>query len=106
MADRRIVPVVLVVLAAWLVLAAVMAFVGPWGHHDGWTPAWWPAMGLMMVVPIALVVLLVYLLAGAGPRDPTPGTDARRALARLDERYAGGEIDREAYLRMRDDLRR
>ena len=66
----------------------------------------WGAMLIMALFWIALIALVawaVYRIArgrgwiGASDRPATPEEV-------LDERYARGEIDRDEYLRMRDDL--
>ena len=75
---------------------------GRWGwRHMMWEGTWgWGHMivgGLMMivfwVVVIALAVLLVRALSGAGQSR----ADHRSALAILEERFARGEIDREEF---------
>jgi putative membrane protein len=90
---------------------AVAQGAGPmqgWGH--GWGMGggmgWGGGMILGPLLTIGLVILLIVLIApyvrsfgggGAGPRTPT-------ARDVLDERYAKGEIDREEYLRRRQDI--
>jgi|SRR5581483_6663833 len=80
---------------------------GPWQMHDwmgwGWGGMW---LGpLFMVVLLALVIVgiagLVRWLAGSATQGAGRERTARDVL---DERYARGEIDREEYLRRRDDL--
>mgnify|MGYP001476160537 CR=1 FL=1 len=64
-------------------------------------------MVLFIVIPIALLaVLLKYLFAKprattSGPAHPPP---AQAPLDVLKERYARGEISREEFLQVRDDL--
>jgi putative membrane protein len=67
------------------------------GMGWGWGGIW---MILLWIVPI--VVLLV--LAFGYFRSDRRGRDKRAALDILDERYARGEIDREEYLKRRQDL--
>ncbi|MFO7950780.1 MAG: SHOCT domain-containing protein [Candidatus Fermentibacteraceae bacterium] len=59
-----------------------------------------------MVVWIVLLVGLVYLLARmwsrGGPGSHSPGGDSAREIAR--RRYARGEIDRQEYERILEDL--
>ncbi len=62
-------------------------------------------MTLFWILVIALVIWLVYRFAG-GARGPGAPPSADRAEAILRERYARGEIDRETYERMLEDLRR
>ena len=74
--------------------------------HD-WGMGWGGGMVLGPVLTIILLVLLVALVVpfirwigtggGGGPR-------ARTARDVLDERYARGEIEREEYLRRREDI--
>lgn len=90
--------------------AALPALAQPYGQDPGfWHPGWgWGHMlfgGLMMIAfwggIIVLVVLLVRWLGSSGtpdhPRRPTP-------LEILQERYARGEIDRQAYEERKRDL--
>lgn len=75
------------------------------GAMDG---AWgWGMMFFMMLFWIAVLALVVWLiirLTRDGGRRGVAGGD--RAEEVLRERYARGEIDRETYERMLDDLRR
>ena len=82
------------------------------GGPDGWGWLW---MGLMMtIVWLPLLVLLVWALRqfgqpaqspGAPPRESErrqePDVDARELARRT---YARGEIDRERYLQILEDL--
>jgi putative membrane protein len=80
---------------------------GTWRMHDGmgwgWGGMW---LGpLFMLAALALLVAIVVFLArwlggdsGAAPKAPRTARDL------LDDRYARGEIDREEYLRRRQDL--
>ena len=90
---------------------------GGWMHDGAWT--WW-AMGLhglgwlvFLVVLILLGVVLIRALwrggtmpgAGSGGQPGGGADPARsRALEILAERYARGEIDREEFLRRKEDL--
>lgn len=80
---------------------------GPWRMHD-WMGWGWGGMffgPLFMIFWIAVLVAVVVLVlrwlgagsVGAGPTSRTP-----REV--LDERYARGEIDREEYMRRRQDI--
>ena len=80
---------------------------GPWQMHD-WMGWGW---GGMWLGPFLMVALLALLIAGivALVRWMGGGTGngsgrARTARDILDERYARGEIDREEYVRRRDDM--
>jgi putative membrane protein len=56
--------------------------------------------GLLSVALLVAIGVMLGLLIVRG-RHPRAGADAREVL---DSRYARGEIDRDAYLRMRTDL--
>lgn len=66
--------------------------------------------GLMMVLFWGVILLLIvgvvrWLFGSAtGHRQAHP-SNSQRALDILDERYARGEIEREDYLRRREDLK-
>jgi putative membrane protein len=85
-----------------------------WGWNGG---GGWGVFGAVMMVFFLLaivvgVVLIIRALTGdqsRAPVDREPATGARPAetgTARriLEERYARGEIDREEFLRRREDL--
>lgn len=69
-------------------------------------------MGLGLLVPIVVVVALAHVF-GWLPRnnEQSPPQEKRKrsalmALDILEQRYARGDISREEYLEMRDDLSR
>jgi putative membrane protein len=76
--------------------------------HD-WN-MWWGGGGmwfgpLSMIVWLAvLVAIAVALVRWSGGTGSGAGGSARTARDILDERYARGEIDREEYLRRRQDV--
>jgi putative membrane protein len=74
-----------------------------------WHPGgWWLGMGLAMIVFWILVVVAIVLLvrwAATGARGPHE-TREESALEVLQKRYAKGEITRDQYVQMRDDLER
>ncbi|GAB4255660.1 MAG: hypothetical protein Kow00122_13910 [Thermoleophilia bacterium] len=88
----------------------------------GWSGMWGLGGGLgviiMGIVPVLVVGLLVWLVVEATrkrndqipaayvvpPNTQTQAAAGSPALAILHERYARGEIDREEYLRRRQDL--
>jgi len=80
----------------------------PWwcpmcGGAAGWG---WGMVGMMffwLIALVAIVALVWRLLGGAGNIGGTP---SGRAEDILKERYARGEIDRDTYARMLEDLRR
>jgi putative membrane protein len=78
-----------------------------WGATDAW--GWMMFMMLFWVVVLFLLVWLVFRLARSqGWIDGAAGRPDRGGGAEeiLRERYARGEIDRETYMRMLEDLRR
>ncbi|KAB2942381.1 MAG: SHOCT domain-containing protein [Hyphomicrobium sp.] len=86
-----------------LVAPALAQTPGPGGPGYEWMWWWGPWHMLMPLVFFGLIVfgivaLVRYLWPGPAPAE------RRRALDVLDERYARGEIDREEYLKRRDDL--
>jgi putative membrane protein len=83
---------------------------GGWGYPSGYgwgRPAGlgWGFMFGGMLIPLLFIVLLIvggyYLL---GPRTETARSET--ALAILDERYAKGEITKEQYREMKQELAR
>jgi putative membrane protein len=77
------------------------------GYGWGGAGAWF--MLLFMLVFVAAIVVGIVLLVralgtggGTGREEPRPRRDDARELLR--RRYAAGEIDREEYLRRRQDL--
>jgi putative membrane protein len=88
-----------------------------WGWGDGWGAAGEALMVIVMLAALALIVvgflLLVRGLSGQGHNGPTapPGPvgpvgppTMSSALQILEERYARGEIERDDYLRRKQDL--
>ncbi len=71
------------------------------GYYGGMAGPWMWLLILFWVLALAGLGFVIYVLVrrqtvGAdGPQDP---------LRALDARYARGEIDREQYLKMREDL--
>ena len=67
-------------------------------------------MGFGLLVPILVIVALAYAWGWLPPnqernrRQQKEKRSGSTALDILEERYARGEISREAYLEMRDDL--
>lgn len=99
-------------------LAAVVVSVKPaWaqqGYGHGWERpmmGWgWPFSGILMLAFVAAIgmvaVLLVRYFWNVGQHGGGLGNSggARNALVILDEKYANGEIEREEYLRRKEDL--
>jgi putative membrane protein len=65
-------------------------------------------MGIMALFWVVVLGIAIWLMAQLVDRGRRPGGEAGRNRAEeiLKERYARGEIDRETYQRMFDDLKR
>jgi uncharacterized membrane protein len=97
-----------------------------WSDYDGWghgsdVGGWFMFLG-MVLVTIAIIFVVVYLIrmssgtttthgSGAAPTigalpqvPPPPQTPAESPRDIVKRRYAAGEIDRDTYVRMLDDL--
>ena len=74
-------------------------FVEHAGHHGGGHPLAWVIFALLLVLLLVALVSLALDMYHRSQRVPSGG-----ALAVLDDRYARGEITREAYLQAREDL--
>lgn len=81
--------------------------------RDGMMNGWWGVWGILWVLIalgvlallIAGVVWLVHSMATGGRgRPPSPGAGGGSTRDILDVRYARGEIDRDEYVRARQDL--
>jgi len=94
-------------LAFLLAFAAQPAWAqaGRWHMHD-WGMGWGGGMVLGPLLVIVLVIVLIAVIVpfirwtGGGASGPR----ARTARDVLDERYAKGEIDREEYMRRKQDI--
>lgn len=72
-----------------------------YGWHE-----WWPAMGLMWILPLLFLIVVVALVVRSpwrsrGERGVTRGETAREVLER---RYASGEITKEQFEDMKRTL--
>jgi putative membrane protein len=96
-------------------LTAACAFAAPaWAQgptprqmHDwmGWGSGGMWLGPLFMIIPLALLIIaVVALVRWMGGGSGNGGGRLRTARDLLDERYARGEIEREEYLRRRDDM--
>jgi len=85
----------------------------PWmfygsGGHFGFSLGWWLLSMLFgMLIPLILIALVVYFLIRAfrNERVTPPGGADADPLKILKIRYAKGEITREEYDRMKEELR-
>ena len=71
------------------------------GYYGGMAGPWMFLPALFWLLVLVGIVFLVYALVRRQPVGAGPSEDPLRALA---ARYARGEIDREQYLRVREDL--
>lgn len=99
----------LVVAIALMVLLGVLGwstYGGSYGMMGGGSWGW---AALMMGIP-AVVLIVILLAALGGLREPavygTAPLPPQNPIDILDQRYARGELTREDYLRIRDDLTR
>lgn len=80
-----------------------------WGFSGNWG-GWAFALHLLFswLVPLAIIVLLIYLAVVWGKeRKVGPGhTDPADPLTILKQRYAKGELTPEEYHRMKEELKR
>jgi len=80
-----------------------------WGIMDGWGgPGWAGPFGMFfgLIFLVVVIVLIVWLARGgrwSGGQAPI-GERRSPGLAILEERYARGEIDREEFLKKKQDL--
>jgi putative membrane protein len=98
---RLILPLI---LTAASLAAAWSQEPGSWGMHDRLDWGMWFGP-LFMLAPLALVIIaVVVLIRWLGGRTAEGGSRGYTRRDILDKRYARGEIDREEYLRRRDDI--
>ena len=92
----------LLMLIVWVVLAAVGILVYYDAKKRGMNGLLW--LVLMLIPMISIVALIIYLVLRES--KTTAGGAGKSAGMVLDDRYARGEISRDEYLRMREDLSR
>jgi putative membrane protein len=73
------------------------------GFGHGFGGLW---MILIWVLPLVLIIWAFGAFRGRQGGGPRDGPRDRTALDLLDEEYAKGRIDREEYLRRKEDLKR
>lgn len=109
MLDRKDWRPLLWAIVGLMALAMVVSLVGwnSWGwNNDGYgmMGGWmWMPFLLVMVVMMSFMMSMGHGHGGHGHGGHGHGGDAKPVL---DRRYAAGEISREEYQRMRDDLER
>ncbi|RRQ23828.1 SHOCT domain-containing protein [Guyparkeria sp. SCN-R1] len=67
-----------------------------WDHYMGF------GGGFMWVIWILVIAAIVWLVVAMSRQDRSSGEPSPREI--LDRRYARGEIDKETYQRMKDEL--
>lgn len=99
----------LVVAIALMVILGVLSFSTYGGYYGMMGTGSWGWALLMMGIP-AVILIVILLAALGGLREPmaypasTPSP--QNPLEILDQRYARGELTREDYQKIRDDLTR
>lgn len=97
-------------ILAWLVFVALAYLVYKDAEKRGMNGLLW---GLPILVPwIGIVFLVLYLFVregayrtAVGTAGTAPAADKRTSPEILDERYAKGEITRDQYLQMKEDIK-
>lgn len=97
-------------ILTWLVFVVLAYLVYKDADKRGMNGLLW---GLPVLVPwVGIIFLVLYLFmreggyhAAIGRTGSIPAADKRTPAQILDERYARGEITRDQYLQMRDDIR-
>lgn len=104
--------IIVAVIAAVVVLimlfggVGLMGFgmMGGYGYAHGFSPWWGVLMMVLWVLVIGGIVALVFWALRERQVLPTGRVRESEALEILKQRYAKGEISREEYERMRQDL--
>jgi putative membrane protein len=112
MSDKEKDLILLFVVIAVLIVILPVLMWGLWGawggHMQGMGGMMGYGWGFMSLLPFAFLVLLVlgayYLLKEFTSAERAPPSQGERALAILKERYARGEITREEYMKMKEEL--
>ena len=114
MTSRKMSPlawlgIALVVAIALMVLLGVLSTSGYGGYYGMMSGGSWGWTMVMMGIPaVVLIVVLLAALGGLGAPTayPTYAPLGEHPLEILERRYAQGELAREDYLRIREDLTR
>jgi putative membrane protein len=87
-------------IGLWLILVVIAVLVYMDAEKRRMNGLLW--LVLILIPMFGFVALIIYLVIRE--TGQTWGTGGRSAGALLDERYARGEISRDEYLRMKEDL--
>ncbi len=79
------------------------------GNTMWWGPFWFFPMFIPVVILIALIFCMYYFFSREGRRFPLlgggrGGVESESALDILKKRYARGELTREEYMQMKQDI--
>ena len=77
-----------------------------WEYGMDWGWGWVGMILFWLVLVLLIALVLKYFFVGGSRPNPGPRDPRQEALDVLEERYARGEIDREEFLKKRDDLTR
>lgn len=114
MASQKVNPLVwlgigLVVAIALMVILGALSFSNSGGYYGMMGGGSWGWAMLMMGVP-AVILIIILLAALGGLREPVAypayAAPAQNPMEILEQRYARGELTREDYLKIREDLGR
>jgi putative membrane protein len=75
-----------------------------YANYGGWSPMLIGGL-VWLVILVAVVVAAVLLVRRLSQPNPPAGHHGEDALAVLNARYARGEITREQFLQMKEDLK-
>jgi len=87
-------------IGLWLVLAVIGILVYQDAQKRGMNGLLW--LVLLLIPMFSVVALILYLVLREA--KTTAGAGGKSAGMILDERYARGDISREEYIRMKDDI--
>ena len=108
--DQRdtLIQISIVLIVAVTGLAIIFGLLGGGLTDGGMMGGMMGFGGLFMLVPVVFVILLIYALVDRDRPTYLVGTcfDLDNPMQVLEHRYARGELSREDYLRMREDLSR
>jgi len=87
-------------LIVWVILAGIGILVYLDAKKRGMNGLLW--LVLLLIPMFSIVALIIYLVLRES--KTTDGAAGKSAAMVLDERYARGEISRDEYLRMKEDI--